>query len=48
VLSNTSRVTRALTNAAFLERGLVSLELEWLRYQHQRDIAQAQLTLVLG
>jgi group II intron reverse transcriptase/maturase len=47
-LSNTSRVTRALTNAAFLERGLVSLELEWWRYQHQRVIAQAQLTLALG
>jgi group II intron reverse transcriptase/maturase len=47
-LSNTSRVTRALNNAAFLERGLVSLVLEWVRYQHQRDIAQAQLTLTLG
>lgn len=47
-LSNTSRVTRALSNAAFLERGLVSLELEWWRYHHQRDIAQAQLTLGLG
>jgi len=47
-LSNTSRVTRALSNAAFHKRGLVSLELEWLRYQNQRLIAHAQLTLALG
>lgn len=47
-LSNTSRVTRVLSNAAFLERGLVSLELEWWRYQHQHEIAQAQLTLAFG
>lgn len=47
-LSNTSRVTRALSNAAFLERGLVSLELEWWRYHHQRDIAHAQLRLGFG
>jgi hypothetical protein len=41
-------VTRAISNAAFLGRGLISLELEWLRHQNQRDIAQAQLTLALG
>jgi len=34
-LSNTSRVTRELSNARFTERGLVSLETEWLRYQLQ-------------
>jgi len=47
-LSNTSLVTQALSNAVFLERGLVSLELEWRRYHRQRDVAQAQLTLALG
>lgn len=32
-LSNTPRVTRALSNAHFAERGLVSLQIEWLRYR---------------
>jgi RNA-directed DNA polymerase len=46
-LSNTSRVTRALSNARFAERGLVSLEVEWRRYQASPVTAPAQLSLAL-
>ena len=46
-LSNTSRVTRALSNARFAERGLVSLEAEWRRYQLSTVNAPGQLTLAL-
>jgi RNA-directed DNA polymerase len=49
-LSNTSRVTRALSNARFAERGLVSLVVEWQRYQLPLNTVPApeQLTLDLG
>jgi RNA-directed DNA polymerase len=49
-LSNTSRVTRALSNARFAERGLVSLEVEWQRLQPPPSTVAApeQLTLALG
>jgi RNA-directed DNA polymerase len=47
-LSNTSRVTRALSNARFAERGLVSLEVEWQRYQLLTVTAPVQLSLELG
>jgi RNA-directed DNA polymerase len=46
-LSNTSRVTRALSNAQFAERGLVSLASEWQR--HLCIVTgPIQLTLALG
>lgn len=45
-LSNTSRVTRALSNACFAGRGLVSLESEWQRYHRPPIIAPVQLALV--
>ena len=47
-LSNTSRVTRALSNARFAERGLVSLELEWHRKTLQPVTVSVQLALELG
>jgi len=47
-LSNTSRVTRALSNARFAERGLVSLVAEWQRYQLSNVTAPVQLSLALG
>jgi len=46
-LSNTSRVTRALRNAEFARRGLVSLEAEW-QCHHAPPIAPVQLALPLG
>jgi hypothetical protein len=46
-LSNTSRVTRALSNAEFARQGLVSLEAEWRRH-HAPPIAPVQLALPLG
>jgi hypothetical protein len=49
-LSNSPPVTRVLTNARFAERGLLSLETTWVRYQIPPDIviAPAQLELALG
>jgi RNA-directed DNA polymerase len=47
-LSRTSRVTRALSNARFAERGLVSLKVEWQRYQLLNVTAPVQLSLELG
>jgi RNA-directed DNA polymerase len=49
-LSNSPPVTRVLTNARFAERGLLSLETTWARYQIPPDIviAPAQLELALG
>ena len=47
-LSNTSRVTRALSNARFAERGLISLVVEWQRYQLLNATAPVQLSLALG
>ena len=47
-LANTSRVTRALSNARFAERGLISLVVEWQRYQLQNVTAPVQLELALG
>lgn len=48
-LSNASRVTRALSNAKFAERGLVSLELAWYSYQPSRvAIALEQSVLAQG
>lgn len=49
-LSNTPPVTRVLTNARFAERGLISLESEWVRYQTRPNIviAPEQLVLALG
>ena len=49
-LSNTSRVTRPLNNARLAERGLISLETAWARYQIQPTIVVApeQLALPLG
>jgi group II intron reverse transcriptase/maturase len=46
-LSITSAVERALRNAYFAERGLVSLEQRWLD-QHPAPVAPAQLMLALG
>ena len=46
-LSNTSRVTRALSNARFAERGLVSLEAVWRRHQLSTVTAPVQLSLAL-
>jgi hypothetical protein len=46
-LSNTSRVTRALSNARFAERGLVSLATEWRRRQLSTVTAPVQLSLAL-
>jgi group II intron reverse transcriptase/maturase len=47
-LSNSPPVTRVLTNAALAQRGLVSLQAEWQRYQAQAFIAPLQLSLHLG
>jgi RNA-directed DNA polymerase len=48
-LSHTSRVQRALSNAFFAERGLVSLEAEWHRLRALHTvIAPVQLMLPLG
>jgi hypothetical protein len=47
-LSHCRPVERALSNASLAARGLVSLEQQWLHYQSQHAIAQAQLTLALG
>ena len=49
-LSNSPPVTRVLTNARFAERGLLSLEATWVRYQTPPEpvIAPAQLELALG
>jgi group II intron reverse transcriptase/maturase len=46
-LSNTSRVTRALSNARFAERGLVSLQAEWQRCHPSPVTAPVQLSLAL-
>ena len=49
VLSHTSRVQGALSNAFFAERGLVSLEAEWYRLRAlQMVTAPVQLMLPLG
>lgn len=47
-LSNTSRVTRALSNARFAELGLVSLQAEWQGYRARDVIAPVQQQLALG
>ena len=47
-LSNTSRVTRALSNARFAERGLVSLVAEWQSCQLSKVTAPVQHSLALG
>jgi len=49
VLSHTSRVQGALSNAFFAERGLVSLEAEWYRLRSLQTVtAPVQLMLALG
>jgi group II intron reverse transcriptase/maturase len=47
-LSFTPMVNRALRNAYFAERGLVSLEEEWTAMHTERVLASAQLVLALG